>query len=129
MTIKTLAVAATLAISVTSVYAASDSAVAYTVTENEDIETIAGTYDVSVEDILVTNGKTAEEIEVGSVIYIPPAHATGRYNPDNGTYKVAKGDDLYAISNRFGTSVASIETLNGMKGNEIKAGATIKIPQ
>jgi LysM repeat protein len=55
-------------------------------------------------------------------------HATGRYDPGNGTYEVAKGDDLYTTGNRFGTSVALLEELNGMKGGEIKAGATIKIP-
>ena len=72
-----------------------DEAVAYTVVEGEDIQTVAGRYDVTVEDILVTNGMETEEITVGTVIYIPPKHAMGYFDPDNGTYFVSSGDDLY----------------------------------
>jgi LysM repeat protein len=108
--------------------AASDSVVAYTIAEGEDIQTIAGTYDVSVEDILVTNGLETEEIAVGTVIYIPPQHATGYFDPDTGVYTIAKGDDLLEISRRFGTTVEAIESRNGLENSRITAGATLVIP-
>jgi LysM repeat protein len=108
--------------------AASDSVVAYTIAEGEDIQTIAGTYDVSVEDILVTNGLETEEIAVGTVIYIPPKHATGYFDPDTGVYTIAKGDDLLEISRRFGTTVEAIESRNGLENSRITAGATLVIP-
>ncbi|MEA3274463.1 MAG: LysM domain-containing protein [Pseudomonadota bacterium] len=44
--------------------AATDSLVAYTVVEGEDIQTVAGNYDVTVEEILVSNGLETEEITV-----------------------------------------------------------------
>ena len=105
-----------------------DEAVAYTVVEGEDIQTVAGRYDVTVEDILVTNGMETEEITVGTVIYIPPKHAMGYFDPDNGTYVVASGDDLYEIAKRFGTTVEAIGEANALTSNKIEAGATLQIP-
>jgi LysM repeat protein len=107
---------------------ADDTAVAYTVVEGDTLETIAGTYDVTVEDILVTNGLETEDIEVGTVIYIPPEHARGYYNPATGTYVIASGDDLSSIADRFGTTVEALEQANGLKSSEIEAGATLQIP-
>ena len=78
---------------------------------------------------LPTNGLESAEITVGTVIYIPPKHATGYYDPANGTYVIAPGDDLYEISKRFGTTVAALEQANGLDSSKIKAGATLTIPQ
>jgi hypothetical protein len=51
--------------------AATDSVVAYTIAEGEDIQTIAGTFDVSVEDILVRNGLEFRRITAGATLVIP----------------------------------------------------------
>lgn len=105
-----------------------DEAVAYTVVEGEDIQTVAGRYDVTVEDILITNGLETDEITVGTVIYIPPKHARGYFDPDKGTYVVAPGDDLFQVSKRFGTTVEAIGEANALTSNKIEAGATLQIP-
>lgn len=105
-----------------------DEAIAYTVVEGEDIQTVAGRYDVTVEDIVLTNGLTTEEITAGTVIYIPPKHARGYYDPDSGSYVVAPGDDLFEIAKRFGTTVEAIEQANGLDSSKIKAGTTLQIP-
>jgi len=107
---------------------AEDTAVAYTVVEGDTLETLAGTYDVTVEDIMITNGLESEEIEVGTVIYIPPEHARGYYDPDTGTYMIASGDDLSSIADRFGTTIEALEQANDLKSTEIEAGATLQIP-
>jgi len=106
-----------------------DEAVAYTVGEGDDIQTVAGRYDVTVEDMLITNGLESEEITVGTVIYIPPQHAKGYYDPTSGTYVIAPGDDLFEISKRFGTTVLALEEANGLDSSKITAGATLRIPQ
>ena len=129
MRVNMALVCATLLLSASLVHAAKDHAVVYTVTEQEDLQTVAGRYEVTVEDILVTNGITASEIEIGQVIYIPPPHATGYFDVDKGTYKVASGDDLYAISQRFGTTIEAVQRLNGMTSDQVQAGAMLKIPQ
>ncbi len=107
---------------------ADDTAVAYTIVEGDTLATVAGQYDVTVEDLMVTNGLETEEIEIGTVIYIPPPHAQGFYDPDTGTYLIAEGDDLSAIAERFGTTVAALEEANGLTSSLIIAGATLQIP-
>jgi LysM repeat protein len=128
MNTKHLALSAAVIFGVGTAYAANDSVVAYTLTESEDIQTVAGNYDVTVEQILVSNGKEMDELTVGTVIYIPPPHATGYFNPATGAYHTAAGDDLYAISRRFGTTVAALEAENTLTGDKIAAGQPLQIP-
>jgi len=42
-------------------------------------------------------------------------------------YKIKKGDTLGGISLRYGVSVAQLQKLNGIKGNNIRAGKSIRI--
>jgi len=119
-------VAAVAALGVWNVHA--DEAIAYTVVEGDSIQTIAGTYEVTVEDILVSNGLAVEDLEVGMVVYIPPEHAKGYFNPDSGDYTVVTGDDLYAIAERFGTTVEAIVEANELESNEAEVGEVIYIP-
>lgn len=129
---KRLIVAAAVAAMFGAWNVQADEAIAYTVIEGEDegedIQTVAGRYEVTVEDIVITNGLETEEITVGTVIYIPPKHARGYYNPDAGTYLIAPGDDLYAIAKRFGTTVEAIGEANAMTSDKIEAGAILQIP-
>ena len=121
-----------LAAAVAAMFGASnvqaDEAIAHTVIEGDDIQTVAGRYEVTVEDIVISNGLETEEITVGTVLYIPPEHARGYFDPDAGTYLIAPGDDLYAIAKRFGTTVEAIGEANAMTSNKIEAGATLQIP-
>ena len=106
-----------------------DEAIAYTVIEGEDIQTVAGRYEVTVEDIMITIGLETVEITVGTIVYITPKHAKGYYDPDSGTYLIAEGDDVYAIAKRFGTTVEAIGEVNAMTSSKIEAGATLRIPK
>ncbi len=127
-TMKRLIIAAAVAAMFGAWNVQADEAIAYTVVEGEDIQTVAGRYEVTVEDIMITNGLETEEITIGAVIYIPPKHARGYYDPDAGTYVVAPGDDLYEIAKRFGTTVVAIGEANAMTSNKIEAGAKLQIP-
>ena len=46
----------------------------------------------------------------------------------NQTYIVKPGDTLYGISNQFGVSVTELAELNNIKGDILKVGETLKIP-
>ena len=63
-------------------------------------------------------------VSVSAVSYAAPAEANGSY------YVVQKGDTLYSIANRFGTTIASIMRANPQITNPdiIYAGATIFVP-
>jgi len=43
------------------------------------------------------------------------------------TYTVAKGDTLFAIAAKFGTTVAELKNLNGLKDNNLKVGQVLKL--
>lgn len=44
-------------------------------------------------------------------------------------HRVVKGDTLYGLSKRYGASVSSIQTANGLKGSSISLGRTLIIPR
>ena len=46
-----------------------------------------------------------------------------------GSYTIKRGDTLGAIASRNGTTVAKIKAANGMSGDMIRAGKTLKIPK
>ncbi len=43
-------------------------------------------------------------------------------------YTVKSGDTLWLLSQRYGTTVEAIKRLNGLSGNELSIGQTLKIP-
>ncbi len=99
----------------------------YTVMEGENVQTIAGKFNITVEELTVSNGLGEEEFVAGAVIIVPPKHATGFYNPDTHVYTVAAGDDLYAVAKRFSTTVEKIKADNKLKSDEIQPGEALAI--
>jgi len=48
--------------------------------------------------------------------------------PKTVTHKIKSGETLSGIANRYKTTVANIRQANGLKNNNIRAGASLKIP-
>jgi len=44
-------------------------------------------------------------------------------------YSVRKGDTLYALAKRYGTTVGKIQQANGISGSNIQIGQRLKIPR
>jgi LysM repeat protein len=124
---RKLIVAAGVAIALAAIGVHAEEAVSYTVVEGETVETIAGKFDVTVEELTVSNGLGTEEFVAGAVILIPPKHATGYYDPQAHVYTVAEGDDLYTIAKRFGVAVETLKKDNGLESDTIDPGETLTI--
>ena len=43
-------------------------------------------------------------------------------------HTVAKGDSLWGLAKRYGTSIEAIQAANGLAGTNIQAGQTLQIP-
>ena len=43
------------------------------------------------------------------------------------TYRILKGDTLSAIAKKFGTTVAKLKQLNGLKSDRILVGQSLKV--
>ena len=53
--------------------------------------------------------------------------AAAKNEAPTGTHKVGSGDTLYSIAKRYNMDVAELAALNKIKGNNIKAGQTLKV--
>ena len=60
--------------------------------------------------------------------YTPPAAPATNYGGAS-SHVVSKGDTLYNLSRRYGTSVAAIQAANGLPDNLIRLGTTLNIPR
>lgn len=48
--------------------------------------------------------------------------------PKFASHQVRKGDTLYALAKKYGTSVGTIQKANGISGSVIRLGETLRIP-
>jgi hypothetical protein len=67
-----------------------------------------------------TIGSAAGEVEPAAVSAAPPS-------PKPTKYAVRKGDTLSEIAKKFGTTVARLRSMNGLKGTAIRHGQTLRV--
>lgn len=58
-----------------------------------------------------------------------PAKPKPKSQPSAITYTVQKGDTLYSLANRYGTTVSAIKSASGLSSDSLRDGKTIKIPR
>lgn len=54
--------------------------------------------------------------------------STAKKSSSGRTHTVTKGDTLYGLARKYGTTVTKIKSANGMSGDMIRLGQKIKIP-
>lgn len=102
--------------------------VTHKVARGETLSTIARRYGTCVRDIMSANHLSSTNlIRAGSTLKIP---ASGTYaaaaRPTK--YVVRKGDSLWLIAQRFGTTVNAIQTANGLRTTRLSLGQTLTLP-
>ncbi len=102
--------------------------VRYTVKRGDTLWGIAKKFGVTVSAVVNANNiRNPNLIYVGEVFIIP--HMTSEESSGYTLYTVRRGDTLWGISRKFGTSINSIAALNGIENpNLIYAGEVFKIP-
>jgi membrane-bound lytic murein transglycosylase D len=115
----------------------------------ETLGAIADRYHVSVEDLRRWNHLRGNEIAAGHMLRVsppqahamladPPAHRSERASHETAHaahaiashprfYRVRRGDSLGAIASRFHVSVADLRRWNHLRGNEIRAGHSLRV--
>ena len=123
------------------------STVTHRVRKGETLSTIARKYGASVTSIMRANKlRSSRYIKVGWRLKIPvrkkyvsnqkatPSRVYAKKstetvaNLSTRRYTVQKGDSLWKIANRFGTTTKTIQTANRMSGTALSAGQVLKIP-
>lgn len=118
-----------------SVFAAQTS---YTVKSGDCLWTISQATGVSVDAIKQFNGLSSDSLQIGQVLKLsisaPAVSAVPAVTPapvvtsgGNAVYMVVSGDSLWAIAQRFGTTVDSIMTLNGLASDKLQVGDNLTI--
>ena len=109
------------------------STTSYTVKSGDSLWKIAQNFGVTVDDIIRANNLTSNVLQVGQVLKIPTGSGGTTPTPtppssNTINYTVQRGDSLWEIANRYGTTVDAIKSLNGLTSNTLQIGQVLKIP-
>lgn len=96
----------------------------YKVKYGDTLWDLSQRFGVSVEALKQTNNLKSNLIIVGQTLKIPTTVDVKSKN----RYTVKKGDSLWKIARRYGTSVAAIKRINGIESDVIHVGQTLDLP-
>jgi membrane-bound lytic murein transglycosylase D len=106
----------------------------------DSLSSLANRYRTSVSAIMRANNlKNSHYLKVGWNLRIPtragisappegPAVQTAKMEQGLNTYVVKRGDSLWKIASRYGTTTHAIQSLNGLRGSRLRVGQVLKIP-
>jgi len=116
--------------------------VVHRVRKGESLSIIARRYGTSVRSIMAMNGlRRSHYVKAGWKLKIP---TKGTYTPiekaslpisdlrekgDFMEYVVCKGDSLWMIAGRFGTSTKTIQSINQLNNTHLRIGQVLRIPK
>lgn len=106
----------------------------HVVRRGDTLYSIARRYGTSVQAVMNANGLTNRNfIWAGQRLTIPGTSSggssSGGSTSSGGAYVVRRGDTLYSIARRYGTSVQAISQANGLVNpSQIYVGQSLKIP-
>jgi LysM repeat protein len=112
--------------------------VSLTINPGQTLESLALTYNTSVESLVQANCLVSADVPAGSIVYIPRQAtqpfttqiATLKCGPPFGWifYYVQSGDTLYAIATRYRSTVTQLITANCLASATIVAGQPLYVP-
>ena len=103
--------------------------VTYVVQNGDSLWSIANANNTTVDEIANLNDLGDNTIYVGQVLQIPNSNNNEVISPDTKTTdRVQKGDTLYSISLKDGTTPSAIIRENNIKNNILTVGQTLIIP-
>ena len=99
----------------------------YTVKRGDTLYNLSRRFGVSVEAIRRASGLRGYALRIGQKLNIPTGTAQ-KTQAGGWTYTVKRGDTLFTIARRFGTTVAALRSANGLRSNAIRIGQRLIIP-
>lgn len=103
----------------------------YVVQKGDSLWSIASKLGVSVNELKTLNNLYSNNLSIGQLLKVPTNNGGNTGNntttPKN-IYTVQKGDSLWAIANKYGTTVDNLKKVNNLSTNNLSIGQTLIIP-
>ncbi|ETR73541.1 MAG: Lytic transglycosylase catalytic [Candidatus Magnetoglobus multicellularis str. Araruama] len=102
------------------------------VQRGDTLSSIAQQYGVNISDLRSVNGIRGNRIVAGTQLKIPgQVHHSRKSNKARYqivTHRVQKGDSLWNLARKFGTTTRNIVRINNLSSTQLKIGQKLKIP-
>ncbi|WJV31058.1 LysM peptidoglycan-binding domain-containing protein [Rossellomorea sp. AcN35-11] len=96
----------------------------YIVKKNDTLYRLAKKYDVTVEQLMEANVLASDKLTTGQSLLVPDRPHTNHLD----LYTVKKGDTLYSLAKKHGTTVEAIKHTNRKTTDQIKVGENLSLP-
>ena len=100
----------------------------YIVKEGDSLWSIASKNNTTVDNIKKLNNLSSNNLSVGQVLKLS-YDAKNEDIKESNIYTVKKGDSLWLIANKYGTTVDELKNANDLKSNTLSIGQTLIIPE
>ena len=103
----------------------------YIVEKGDTLYSIANKFNTTVDNLKSINKLVTDALAIGQIIKLPASledNEEEEATPDLTTYIVKSGDNLYAIANKYNTTVDEIKRLNNLKSNILSIGEVLNVP-
>ena len=95
----------------------------YQVKKSDTLYSIANKYGISLNELKAINNLTNDNLAIGQLLNVPSGLSAVN------AYTVGKGDTLYSIAKKFGTTVDKIKNVNNLDSNMLSIGQKLIIPK
>ena len=120
LTTNTLQIGEVLRIPTKEIYEEEENV--YIVQKGDTLYSVAMANNTTVDELKKANNLTSNILSTGQLLKIPSALL-----PES-TYIVKKGDSLYSIANKLGTTVSELKKENNLTTNTLQIGEVLRIP-
>lgn len=99
----------------------------YIVQKGDSLWSIASKNNTTVNELKKLNNLKTDTLQIGQILKLPGKQSDNDTN-DSIIYTVVKGDSLWAIANKYNTTVDNIKKANNLSSNLLQVGQTLIIP-
>lgn len=103
----------------------------YTVKKGDNLYEISKRFNIPVSELMKINNLANDSLQIGQVLNLMQNDLGGEEEimvmPIYENYTVKKGDDLYSIAQKFGTTVDQIKGHNNLTSNLLSIGQVLKV--
>lgn len=102
----------------------------YVVQKGDSLWAIASKLGISVNELKTLNNLSSNNLSIGQLLKVSTkgSNTGNTTSPSENIYTVQKGDSLWAIANKYGTTVDDLKKANNLLTNNLSIGQTLIIP-